>query len=405
MPLYLQERVETPKSSAMIQLGVQCHVRETGSPRDRYFSSDEFALCLTPHHTVHLFLVCARCLRPSLSRTGHIMAHCKLLSNMATAPAVRGSPLSRVFMSVSNCSPSVARRMQAGSRHNRLRCHAAEVAVDTATASSKTAAPTPNRAPSERFDPWLPLAAHGSNQDGDRVHPEAMTCPLPTQIAATPGAPPTPLRTPAPAPRPRAAGSRVIVHGVHHVALICADLEASMAFYHGVLGARALWPRRLRQRPGATPPHGRAAHCPWLKRLLSEFRARTQQGRAWKGVGAAGDTWLGAPPGSIPVWRPPQGAQAGGRRQRPGATPCTLAASDASSTLLREQLPPARKLRSALSPTLTQRAPAARSTHAITTPPPTLPPFAPTPQAWRSTPTGPTASCPTAARGCGSAPR
>ncbi|KIZ02999.1 hypothetical protein MNEG_4957 [Monoraphidium neglectum] len=30
--------------------------------------------------------------------------------------------------------------------------------------------------------------------------------------------------------------SRVIVHGVHHVALICADLEASMAFYHGVLG-------------------------------------------------------------------------------------------------------------------------------------------------------------------------
>jgi catechol 2,3-dioxygenase-like lactoylglutathione lyase family enzyme len=31
----------------------------------------------------------------------------------------------------------------------------------------------------------------------------------------------------------------VVVHGVHHVALICSNLEASLAFYTGVLGAHS----------------------------------------------------------------------------------------------------------------------------------------------------------------------
>lgn len=31
-------------------------------------------------------------------------------------------------------------------------------------------------------------------------------------------------------------GKPLTFHGVHHVALICSNLEASMAFYQGVLG-------------------------------------------------------------------------------------------------------------------------------------------------------------------------
>jgi catechol 2,3-dioxygenase-like lactoylglutathione lyase family enzyme len=45
----------------------------------------------------------------------------------------------------------------------------------------------------------------------------------------------------------------IVIHGVHHVALICANLEASLDFYCGVLGARQTgrgWGGEGRRRTG-----------------------------------------------------------------------------------------------------------------------------------------------------------
>ncbi len=36
------------------------------------------------------------------------------------------------------------------------------------------------------------------------------------------------------------AGKALTFHGVHHVALICSDLERSLEFYQGVLGERTI---------------------------------------------------------------------------------------------------------------------------------------------------------------------
>ncbi|KAI8467947.1 MAG: Glyoxalase/Bleomycin resistance protein/Dihydroxybiphenyl dioxygenase [Monoraphidium minutum] len=67
-------------------------------------------------------------------------------------------------------------------------------------------------------------------------------------LTGVPGAPRAPARArpEATAPHPHThalasragapAGARLMVHGVHHVALICADLEASLSFYCDVLG-------------------------------------------------------------------------------------------------------------------------------------------------------------------------
>ncbi|KAI8470178.1 MAG: glyoxylase family protein [Monoraphidium minutum] len=45
------------------------------------------------------------------------------------------------------------------------------------------------------------------------------------------------LEAPAsPVPARPSGGGSVVIHGVHHVALICADLEKSLEFYQGVLG-------------------------------------------------------------------------------------------------------------------------------------------------------------------------
>lgn len=52
----------------------------------------------------------------------------------------------------------------------------------------------------------------------------------------TPESPKTPPTTHTQTTAGRTTGGRVLFQGVHHVALICADLEKSLAFYRGVLG-------------------------------------------------------------------------------------------------------------------------------------------------------------------------